>query len=101
MRSLIASSQDCLTHSLGRGHKIYQSHRANKGLSTPSDQPVVTPSGAQELVETTIFKVGQSIAGEATPVPGRIFSFTNLPINSKVSDKVRAKIWAHEYIDLS
>lgn len=32
-------------------------------------------------------------------MPGRIFHSCSLPIDCKVSDRVRAKIWANEYID--
>ena len=43
--------------------------------------------------------VSQSLAGEQNPVPGRLFHSSSLPIDCKVSDKVRAKIWALEFID--
>lgn len=53
----------------------------------------------KSLVETAIFNVKQSLAGEPHPLPGKIFNSCSLPIDCRVSGKIRAKIWANEYID--
>ena len=50
-------------------------------------------------MEQSVFCVSQSLAGEQNPVPGRIFHSSSLPIDCRVSDKVRSKIWANEFID--
>ena len=76
---------------------------------TSSEEQPSSPKPAQEvadpqektnsLVEQAVFSVSQSLAGEQNPVPGRLFHSSSLPIDCKVSDKVRAKIWANEFID--
>ena len=67
-------------------------HEPAPAVADPQDK-------TKSLVEQTVSCVSQSLAGEQDPVPGRIFHSCSLPIDCKVSDKVRAKIWANEYTD--
>ena len=67
-------------------------HEPAQEVSDPHDK-------TKSLVEQIVFCFRQSLAGEQTPVPGIIFHSCSLPIDCKVSDKVRVKICASEYID--
>ena len=67
-------------------------HEPAQEVADPQDK-------TKSLVEQSVFCVSQSLAGEQNPVPGRIFHSSSLPIDCKVSDKVRAKIWANDFID--
>ena len=61
----------------------------------PSHKPAQEVADPQEktnlLVEQTVFSVSQSLAGEQTPVLGRLFHSSSLPTDSKVSDKCKPR----------
>lgn len=80
----------------------------NQGDVIPASgdsQPFLTAAAAA-VVRDSANGINATLSGELlpattlTPLPsGPLFSSVNLPIHSKVSPKVRTKIWLQEYID--
>ncbi|CAH3028687.1 unnamed protein product [Porites evermanni] len=80
-------------------------------LSTLQEVPVGSPVG-QNTEEVASMVVQQSLANASTaltglipqvsasnPVPGQLFQSVSLPVDARLSEKVRAKIWKDEYVD--
>ena len=55
------------------------------------------------LVQESLTTVQQDLSGERIgsrqPIPDQLFVSSSLPLDARVTDKVRAKIWNEEYID--
>ena len=66
-------------------------------------QPV--PSALVSLVHNGIQDAHAAIAGEnlstTGSTPGILFKSSSLPLDARVSDKLKLKIWNNEYIELS
>ena len=66
-------------------------------------QPV--PSALVSLVHNGIQDAHAAIAGENSSTtgstPGLLFKSSSLPLDARVSDKLKLKIWNNEYIELS
>ena len=66
----------------------------------PLTDPLTTGSS---LVQDSITAVQKNLTGEIIglrqPIPDQLFVSSNLPLDARVSDKIRAKIWNEEYID--
>jgi hypothetical protein len=61
----------------------------------------LTPSlgHAASVVQVSIDAAHFALSGERPTLPSQIFQSISLPIDSRVSAKVRAKIWNREYVD--
>ena len=69
-----------------------------------SDVPVpgtsaATPGMAGALVLGSLNNTQASLSGESQ-VPTELFSSPSLPIDARVSEKLRAKIWNNEFFNL-
>lgn len=73
---------------------------ANALAEVPFTDPLATSSS---LVQDSITAVQKNLTGETIgprqPIPDQLFVSSNLPLDARVSDKIRAKIWNEEYID--
>ena len=62
--------------------------------------PLATSSS---LVQDSITAVQKNLTGETIgprqPIPDQLFASSDLPLDARVSDKIRAKIWNEEYIN--
>ena len=58
-------------------------------------------NGISPLVQGSINAVQKNLAGETVPkaVPDQLFISSSLPVDARVTDKIRAKICNQEYID--
>ena len=58
---------------------------------------------SSSLVQDSIATVQTTLTGEnlgpKQPLPDQLFVSSSLPLDARVSDKVRAKIWNNEYVD--
>ena len=62
---------------------------------------------ASTIVQDSLGSVSSELTGlppQVLPcvqpqVPGQLFNSVALPVDARVSDKIRAKIWNHEYVD--
>ena len=67
---------------------------------TDIDRP---PATGSSLVQGSIADVQQTLTGETIgprqAIPDQLFVSSSLPLDARVSDKIKAKIWNHEYID--
>ena len=61
---------------------------------------VETPGMAGAIVLGSLSTTQASLSGESE-VPTELFSSPSLPIDARVSEKLRAKIWNNEYFDFS
>ena len=61
---------------------------------------VATPGMADAIVLGSLSTTQASLSGESQ-VPTEFFSSPSLPIDARVSEKLRAKIWNDEFFDLS
>ena len=74
----------------------------------PTDAPVLNAVSSGGLVATIVqgpLDAAQpSLSGEMHPinpaVPSQLFSSPSPPIDSRVSDKLKVKIWNNEYFEL-
>lgn len=76
---------------------------ANNSVVPPPDALAEVPftdplTGGSSLVQGSITAVQKSLTGE-TIRPDQLFVSSSLPLDARVSDKIRAKIWNEEYID--
>jgi len=66
----------------------------------PFTDPLATGSS---LVQDSITAVQKNMTGDTIglrqPIPDQLFVPSNLPLDARVSDKIRAKIWNEKYID--
>ena len=77
-------------------------------VGAPTDAPVLNAVSSEGLVATIVqgpLDAAQpSLSGEMHPinpaVPSQLFSSPSPPIDSRVSDKLKAKIWNNEYFEL-
>ena len=81
-------------------------------LSTLQEVPVSSPVGqnteeaASTVVQNSLVNVSAALTGlmpqvsASNPVPGQLFQSVSLPVNARLSEKIRAKIWKVEYIDI-
>lgn len=60
-------------------------------------------TAGSSLVQGSITAVQKNLTGETIgarqPIPDQLFVSSSLPLDARVSDKIRAKIWNEEYID--
>ena len=61
---------------------------------------VATPGMAGAILRGSLSTTQTSLSGEAQ-VPTQLFSSPSLPIDARVSEKIRAKIWNNEFFDFS
>ena len=73
---------------------------ADAVAEVPFTGPLITGSS---LVQDSIAAVQQNLTGETTgprqPIPDQLFVSSSLPLDVRVPDKIKAKIWNEEYID--
>ena len=77
-------------------------------VGTPTDAPVlnaVSSGGlAATIVQGPLDAAQPPLSGEIHPinpaVPSQLFSSPSPPVDSRVSDKLRVKIWNNEYFEL-
>ena len=69
------------------------------GVPVPGTS-VATPGMADAIVLGSLSTTQSSLSGESQ-VPTEFFSSPSLPIDARVSEKLRAKIWNDEFFDLS
>ena len=69
------------------------------GVPVPGTS-VATPGMADAIVLGSLSTTQSSLSGESR-VPTEFFSSPSLPIDARVSEKLRAKIWNDEFFDLS
>ena len=69
------------------------------GVPVPGTS-VATPGMAGAIVLGSLSTTQASLSGESQ-VPTEFFSSPSLPIDARVSDKLRTKIWNNEYFDFS
>lgn len=71
--------------------------------SSPANDQTPHESITSSLVEGAVQAVHSAITGEASAaaVPDNLFSSPSLPIDARVSDRLRAKIWNNEYFEFS
>ena len=66
----------------------------------PFTDPLTTGSS---LIQDSITALQRNLTGETVgprqPIPDQLFVSSSLPLDARVSDKIRAKIWNEEYID--
>ena len=87
------------------------SNPSPEALSTLQEVAVSSPVG-QNTEEVACTVVQQSLADASTaltgliplvsasnPVPGQLFQSVSLPVDARLSEKIRAKIWKDEYVD--
>lgn len=55
--------------------------------------------GSLANVSTTVTGLVPSTSGGPPPVPGQFFQSVGLPVDARVTDKLREKIWKDEFID--
>ena len=66
----------------------------------PAPGPSTSPSFAEAVVNTSLAIAQASIAGMPS-TPECLFNSPSLPIDARVSGKIRGKIWNSEYFDFS
>lgn len=64
-----------------------------------SDPPPTSTSLVQESLTTVQQDLSGERIGRRQPLPDQLFVSSSLPLDARVPDKVRAKIWNEEYID--
>lgn len=69
-----------------------------------AEVPFTDPlTAGSSLVQGSITAVQKNLTGETIgarqPIPDQLFVSSSLPLDARVSDKIRAKIWNEEYID--
>lgn len=69
------------------------------GASVPGPS-VATPEMAGAIVLGSLSTTQASLSGESQ-LPTELFSSPSLPIDARVSEKLRAKIWNNEFFDFS
>ena len=73
---------------------------ADAVAEVPFTGPLITGSS---LVQDSITAVQQNLTGETIgpgqPIPDQLFVSSSLPLDARVPDKIKAKIWNEEYID--
>ena len=73
---------------------------ADAVAEVPFTGPLVKGSS---LVQDSITAVQQNLTGETIgpgqPIPDQLFVSSSLPLDARVPDKIKAKIWNEEYID--
>ena len=79
------------------------------GPPSTTDTAPQTPQVAlaSTIVQDSLGSVSSELTGlppQVLPcvqpqVPGQLFNSVALPVDARVSDKIRAKIWNHEYVD--
>ena len=73
---------------------------ADAVAEVPFTGPLLTGSS---LVQDSIAAVQQNLTGETTgprqPIHDQLFVSSSLPLDARVPDKIKAKIWNEEYID--
>ena len=99
--------------------------QVNESGAVPSPSSVATPQGsasqgmpveslpssistspevmASSVVQQSVANAANSLTGLAVQapleMPGQLFQSAGLPVDARVSEKLRAKIWSNEYID--
>ena len=72
-------------------------------VSSPVDQN--TEEAASTVVQNSLANASAALTGRipqvsaSNPVPGQLFQSVSLPVNARLSEKIRAKIWKVEYVD--
>ena len=94
---------------------VYASASNNVEVPQPFEVPAVMDGSVEEvlimenvsnLINHSLTSVQSALSGEPNPVthralPGHLFSSPSLAINSRVSDKLKSKIWNNEYFEFS
>lgn len=65
-----------------------------------TNQEPIAPSTAGAIVQGSLLNTQANLSGEQQ-LPSQLFSSPSLPIDARVSEKIRAKIWNNEYFDFS
>ena len=72
----------------------------NSGTNTqPTVQPTVVEDAASKEIEALTNTVAAGRLTFPTEKPEKTFSSVTFDLESRVSDRVKAKIWANEYVD--
>ena len=72
----------------------------NSGMNTqPTVQPTVVEDAASKEIEALTNTVAAGRLTFPTEKPEKTFSSVTFDLESRVSDRVKAKIWANEYVD--
>lgn len=94
---------------------VYASTSNNVEVPQPFEVPAATDGSVEEvpimenvsnLINHSLTSVQSALSGEPNPVthkalPGHLFSSPSLAIDSRVSDKLKSKIWNNEYFEFS
>ena len=110
--TLVARVADEVTKRLT---SVYASASNNVEVPQPFEVPAATDGSVEEvpimenvsnLINHSLTSVQSALSGEPNPVthkalPGHLFSSPSLAIDSRVSDKLKSKIWNNEYFEFS
>ena len=94
---------------------VYASASNNVEVPQPFEVPAATDGSVEEvpimenvsnLINHSLTSVQSALSGDPNPVthkalPGHLFSSPSLAIDSRVSDKLKSKIWNNEYFEFS